>query len=130
MYSEESIRSPLLIKNQAGCCFPSKAAVLPAETNSELNLAQQKRGKSPEKGIEYFRLMSPSVELWQVALKAESCRSWSATSGRGICLYLPLTYLKTPIVQLRGCLRLFRLRACICVASGETLRDLCFKKLL
>lgn len=34
---------------------------------------------SSRKGIEYFRLMSPSVELWQVALKAESelvCYKW------------------------------------------------------
>lgn len=99
------------------------------ELGAELSPAEA--GKvSRKKGIEYFRLMSPSAELWQVALKAESCRCWSATSGRRVCLYLHLTYLENPIVQLRGCLRLFRLRACIRVASEETLRDLRFEKLL
>lgn len=46
-------------------------------------LAQQERGKSPGKGIEYFRLMSPSVELSQVTPKGGSRSAGSAPSGRG-----------------------------------------------
>lgn len=93
MYSEESIRIPLLIKKSGRLLFSFKDSNFTRreELGAELSPEEGGGGEGGE-GIEYFRLMSPSVELWQAALKAEGCRSWSATSGRRVCLYLHWTY--------------------------------------